>query len=572
MPAIKQDEGEINSLSEEIAAIERLLAIGADHAVGDRIQLARRRWPADLRLRFCEASWLEKSGHTAEAEARLHDARAVHPQNPWPPVRLLELYLRQSDGERAATVFREAVWSGGAPEPSRTFLLARTITLLADPAARRSYLESLLRGANDDRFVLMKLAALSARERDRGGAEALLAKARAFGPLTDESLQIEFDLLFSSARFEKAYAIARELQVRNPDRVEFARRSIQAAIFSHRMEVMTELLSAALTRWPADWLLLFRYNRCPLSGVVDRALFAVVARQAEMQAGDQRWLFQFAVACMRHGETDRAIDILVRLRPDGPAGNMAAPLAAALVAHPRATWSNPRGVSNACDDDVQIVRTPDAVATIVLFSSVAGGLGYLPFGLADGLLRRRPVNVVFLRDRNHRSFTSGVATFGADREAMIRELGKVLSELGVPVVTMGSSVAGVAAIRAATMMGARAAVSFAGPVNLGVDATDDASPPAAADGMRTSLYSSFNSSDPSIADLIRGAPDTTVHQCFGAGFMPDVEAARLLDGLANVRCHAEPGCDDHFVIEHVIANGRFFAILDAAIGLSPGSP
>ena len=65
--------------------------------------------------------------------------------------------------------------------------------------------------------------------------------------------------------------------------------------------------------------------------------------------------------------------------------------------------------------------------------------------------------------------------------------------------------------------------------------------------------------------MIRTAPFTTVHQSFGADFEPDVEAARLLEPLANARLYPEQGCADHLVIEHAIASGSFFAILDAAL-------
>ncbi|MBR0650018.1 hypothetical protein GXW78_10125 [Roseomonas terrae] len=556
------------SATEEIAAIEQLLKCPgtAGEDLGQRILDARRRWPWQVRLQLLQGSWLEAAGRGDDAAACYRAAQADHPTNPWPTVRLVELLLRQRRHEEARRDFRDTVWSCSAPERTRTGLLSRIAAGIPDPADREAFLRSLLRHHPDDRFALLKLAVLRFRQKDRPAAEALFDEAVRLGPLTDEAQLIQLDLHFAAARFDAAYGLARDLQARHPDRVEFARRSIQAALFLHRLDEGVALLQAALLRWPEDWLLLFRYNRCPLPSETDRDLFATLSARRDAMAGNDRWLFQYAIASLRHVAVEPTLALLRTLVVSPAVGHMAAPLAAALSAHPLECWANPRAISNACEDDVQIVPQPMAVATVVLFSSVAGGLGYLPFGLADGLLRQRPVNVVYLRDRNHRAFTSGVRGLGTDHAAMIGALQVITRRLGAPVVTMGSSIAGVAAIRAATLMQAQAAISFAGPVNLGVDATEEtASSPGAVGGTRHALFTTFTGADPGIVQMIRAAPATRVHQCFGADFAPDVAAARLLELLANARLHPEPGCADHLVIEHAIASGSFLTIFDAAL-------
>ncbi|GGJ20267.1 hypothetical protein GCM10011320_29440 [Neoroseomonas lacus] len=554
-------------MADEIAAIEQQLKQqgAGEEDLGARILAARLRWPHDLRLQLLQGSWLEATGRGDDAAACFRTAQAEHPANPWPAVRLVELLLRQRRQEEARGDFRASVWGGTAPERTRLGLLSVTTASIPDVAGREAYLRSLLSQHPDDRFVLLKLAVLRYRQKDRPAAEALFAEAARLGPMTDEAQLIQLDLHFAAARFEAAYGLARDLQARHPDRVEFARRSIQAALFLHRLDEVIAQLQTALLRWPEDWLLLFRYNRCPLPGEVDRKLFAALSTRQEALTGNDRWLFQYAIASLRHADAGPTLAMLQALAASATVGHMAAPLAAALAAYPPEHWANPRAVSNACDDDVQLLPQPGAVATIILFSSVAGGLGYLPFGLADGLLRQRLVNVIYLRDRNHRAFTSGVRALGADHTAMIDALQTMTRRLGVPVVTMGSSIAGVAAIRAATQLHARAAISFAGPVNLGADATEDEAPPGAARGTRDSLFASFTAADPDIVRMVRAAPATQVHQCFGADFAPDVAVARLLEPLANVRLHPEPGCADHFAIEHAIASGSFLAILDAAL-------
>lgn len=250
-------------LRDEIAALEALTRAAGDddRSIDRRISLARGRWPDDLRLRLIEGGWLEKTGRVEEAVAAFQTARDHHPANPWPAVRLVELFLRRQRPDDARMLFREAVWAGSAPEQTRTGLLSRIIMTLVDPDIKRAYLETLLRSHPDDRFILLKLAAIRFRQQDRSGTEALFDKARAWGPLTDESRLIELELHLAAARFEDAYALSVQVMERNPDRVEFARRAIQAAIFTGRIDSVIALLDAALTRWPDDWLLLFRYNR-----------------------------------------------------------------------------------------------------------------------------------------------------------------------------------------------------------------------------------------------------------------------------------------------------------------------
>jgi hypothetical protein len=340
------------------------------------------------------------------------------------------------------------------------------------------------------------------------------------------------------------------------------------------------LLREALTRFPGDWLLLFSYNRCiccPM--VVDRELFELISGQAPA-ATDPRWHFQYAVACLRHGHTDTARAILEPIPADSPVASMALPLRAALAAHPAATWRRGRGVVNDPEKDVQLVRTPQARATLILLTGVVGGLGYLPVSQVDGLLAGLAVNVLYLRDLGVCGFTRGVRSMGPDQSSMIAALEKICGPLAVPVITFGSSLGGVAAIRTALLLRAHAAISFAGPIHLGVDTTEDVVPvtsgpvagaPVASGsgGTRTAIFSQFAKADLSLIEMIRSVPRTRIHQCFGTGYAPDVADAELVRPLPNVVLHPRAGCADHFVIEHMIADGSFFDVIARAIAMPP---
>jgi len=570
---VTPDASAPNDLAGQFAAIDAALRGPAPLApdLGPRIAEARRRWPQNLGLMLLEGTWFEKTRELAQAEACYRAALAQHPNQFWPALRLTELLLSQRRAEEGARVFAERVWGSSAPEAARKALLSRISTALTDLSRRREFLQSLLRDTPEDRLVLPKLATLSLRERDRAEAERLLDRARQYGPLPPESQMLMLELLITATRFDEAFELAMQLRARQPERAEFTRRAIQAAHFSLRHREMIELLRDALTRWPGDWMLAFRYNRstCPMAA--DRELFERLTAAAATVT-DERWWFQYAVACLRHLCTVEAMNILDRVQAGSPVAAMAMPLRAALKLYPAATWRGARGVVNDPAQDVQVVRTPGARATLILLAGQAGGLGYLPMSHADALLARLPVNAIYLRDLNNRSFISGVRSLGPDAASMIVQLKALCAPLGVPVITYGSSLGGLSAIRVGVMLDAHAAISFAGPIHVGADTAEEAPMRSGSGGAKTTIFSHLTQADLGLLEMIRAAPRTRIHQCFGSGFAPDVADAELLKPLPNVTLHPIEHCADHFVIEHMIADGSFFEVIEEAIAMAPPAP
>ncbi|WAP70727.1 hypothetical protein [Jiella pelagia] len=557
-------------LPDAIAAIEAALKSGDTAASGATIAEARARWPKELRLVLFEGAHLAVSGQTAAAEACFRGAMASHPSNPWPAIRLLELLLAGRRTNEAASLFAATVWPGPAPTQTRLPFLSRITSAIGDLAERRRFLDTLMRDTPEDRFVLAKRAALSIRQRDRAEAEALLDRALALGPLPDDAQVLALEIMITATRFEEALALAKDLRARLPDRADFVRRAIQAAHFLGREEEMVALLDEALERWPGDWLMVFRYNRCTVPMADDRRLFARLAAHRPSMDANERWLFQYVVACLRHGRTAEAMATLALVQDTGPAGSMAAPLRAALARLPAEAWRSTRGVVNDPAQQVQVVTRPDARATLLLLAGVQGGLGYLPMDHTDALMARLPVNVVYLRDLDHRGFTGGMRGLGPGPEDMIAGLRRITEPFGLPVVTFGSSIGGVAAIRTALDLGAHAAISFAGPIHLGAMTQEEEDRPG--EGARSTIFGQFAAADLSLVERVRQQPDVRVYQCYGADFAPDVADAELLRGLPNAVLIPVPGCADHFAIEHMIADGSFFAIIERAIAAGPARP
>lgn len=553
-------------LKDAITAIEAELRQRSSAELGARIEAARAIWPHDLKLLLLEGEWHEVSGRLAEAEICFCEARRTHPENPWAPVRIFNLLVKSGRASEARTIFADDIWRTELPEATRSGLLSRVTAITTDLEARREYLERLLDGRPEDRFVYLKLAALKFRQRDRAAAEQAFEAAQRLGPLPVESELLQVELLLALARFDEAFARAKDLVARHPGRLDFVRRAIQTGYLANRIHEAERLLRGALARSPGDWLLLFRFNRALCAGETDRSLFRLIEQHEPAAGDDYRWLFQFAIACLRQQQTARAVTLLDRSLPESPVAHLAAPLRAALENRPGSGWTNPRGISNDPEADVQIVPVRGAQGTVVVLAGVQGGLGYLPFSHVDSLLADHPVNAVYLRDLNNRGFTAGVRRFGPDPAGTTAGLQQIRSSLGgVPVVTMGSSLGGIAAIRIAAQMQAEAAISFAGPIHLGANSLHESEGPSRPAGTRGSVSASLIHDDLSLVELVRNTPETQVYQCYGADNEPDVRSAGLLRGVPNAVLIPLPGCADHFVVEHMLAGCGFADLLMRAV-------
>lgn len=553
----------------EIRAIEALLSAGDHGEAGPRLTAALARWPGEVRLHFLNGDLLAATGRGAEAEAVLSAAVEQFPANHWAPVRLARLQLAAGDAARARDTFARLVWSDQPAEPALP-LLTQLTTATTDAGEREAFLQGLIRGTAADRFIIVKLATLAFRRHDKREAARLFDRAAALGPLPAESGVLQLELMMVSARFEEALELARSLVARHPERADLMRRAIQAAFFAQRNEELVELLQAAIARWPDDWFTLFRYNRSAAPAEIDQALYRQLAERQERMRGDDRWSFQFAVAALRHQDSARALAIIDGLQRDGPVAPMSEPLRRAMATRPVSAWTNPRGVTNDPADDAQVIRTPGARATIVVFAGVQNGFSYMPFSHTDVLLADHPANIVYLRDRRNRSFGAGVEGLGCDEPETISALCRLRDDLdGVPMLMMGSSVGGIAAARYGALSGAGAVISFAGPVHLRDDATHEENP-VSRTNYRGAMMTAVAGNDDRLLDVLAAAPATRIYQCYGTGYAPDVATAELMRPIANVELVPIEGCSDHFVLEHMIADGSFDTLIRRAIDRMAG--
>jgi tetratricopeptide (TPR) repeat protein len=547
--------------SAEIDAIAELVRGPAWEAAGERLSSALQRWPRHRRLRLVQAEWLERGGDVACAEACLRELLQDAPESPAAACRLVNLLLVRQQPDEARAVFARHVWQDQVPEVQAVALLNRVVAATPGAGARDSLLTGLLRDTPRDRFVLVKLAALRFRENDKVEAMRLFDAANRLGPVPDSSHILHLDLLIVHWRLDDALALARELMARHPERRDIVSKAIQVCELRHRGDELVPILRDAMRRWPDDWLLLARYNRSRCRQAIDRELFDDLSAHEAAAGRDDRWALEYALACLRHCEHDRAVAVLSRLAPTGPVADLALPLQRLFASRPRSAWVNSRDISNDRAHDLQVRRVPHAQATVLVFAGAGtGGLGLLPCAHLDTLLREHSVQVVYLRDQRGRGFVQGVASLGADEAATVRGLRALAAELDAgPIITLGGSIGALAAVRFGALLPAAAAISCSGPLHLDPVANERDDQVR----YRSAMLSMLNKTgrvDTDYITLIAQSPALRVYHNYGTGHVQDAATAERLRPLSNVTL-LPVECPDHFAVTHLMADGSFDALL-----------
>lgn len=406
-----------------------------------------------------------------------------------------------------------------------------------------------------------KLATRKAEGGDFAGALAILETARAEGRGWLHSDFLLADLYAVQWRIPESVAVLQDLLEQHPDQPDVYRRLTVALERASQFERANDVLESAIRRWPSDWMLIHRFNRVEIAPERLESIFLVISKLGDEALNkNDRLRFQVALACLHTGRVGRAFDLLRRPFQE-PVTSMSVPVVQALSGRPFERWIRPPRLADDRTKDVQITRAPDARATVIVTTGIV--FGNLPLSFMDMLIADHDLNAVYLRDFNKRAYLRGVASLGADEEQTIAALQRLVAELGAKrTIVMGSSSGGFSAMRYGALLGADAAVSFAGPASV-LDAFE---------GTRQSVWNSnmfvrpMLESEPDLpvdlVPLLAKTSRTRFFQFYGEQAEEDIRHARRLEGLSNVRVVAVPDVSDHFVVDHMIGRGLVDTLLE----------
>jgi hypothetical protein len=275
---------------------------------------------------------------------------------------------------------------------------------------------------------------------------------------------------------------------------------------------------------------------------------------------NERYRYQLALAALGGDDPIRGFELLEHhFTP--PVSILAVPVQTALKMRSPKAWCDASRLVDDRTKEVQIAKSPNARATVVLTTGIM--FGNLPLTFIDGLFAARQINVIYLRDFGKRAYMRGISALGTSEEETIAALKRIAAELGPRhLIAMGSSSGGFSAFRTGALMDADYAVSFSGQTALSTYY----------DTTRVSAWNPDFFVKAQIAregDLPLDLVPFLAHpwrtkflQFFGADSPEDVRQARRLEGSPGVTLHPIAGVADHFVIDYMIGDGSFEKLLD----------
>lgn len=537
--------------------ISGLLARGA---VGDAQRLldtALAGWPKNPKLRLLEGEVLAAA---SPARAAVHYAALIAEPAlaPWALARLADLFPVSGLAGEDAVAIAEAVCSDAAERRIKEPIL--DALLAAGDAETKARLTEIA-GTRSAIFKYeSRLAVARTEAGDFAAAMAVLRKARDEGRLSIHAAVLYADLLAVSGELDASIALLEELLAAHPEHADVSRRLTMMLQRARDFDRAAEVFEQAVRRWPQDWMLVYRLNRLPVARErYERILDLLFARAGDALENNERFRFQAGLAALHADDPARGFALLDR-RFGPPVSILAMPVQKALKARAPKAW---REASRLADDrtkEVQVTRSAGARATVVLTTGIA--FGNLPLAFVDTLFAAHGINVVYLRDFAKRAYLRGVSALGASEEETVAALKCIAAELGAKrLIAMGSSSGGFSALRVGALMGADAAVSFSGPTAI-ASFLDQTRVSAWNPNFFVKAIMEREGDLPfDLVPLLSRPSSTKFIQFYGADSPDDVRQARRLEGLPGVTLLPVPGIGDHFVVDHMIGDGSFEALL-----------
>lgn len=539
-------------------SVTRMIAERRLDEASARVSETLAKTPSYLPAQLAQARILLGSGKADDAVALLSPIARDRPNNPWVSALLIDALIATGRLGHA----QETLLSMPAPNDGEdkmiAAMLANFVQAMPSFDARIEFLERVVAHWPASQAALLKLAGQKFLVADGEAAVGILERAEDLGPLPAYGRRLREGLVMARGDHAAAVTFLQAQLAEDPSRRDTARRLIRALAAAGAFEEAAQHLIDALTRWPDEWLLLYRANRLFLSAERDEEVFQLLTQAANVAEHSDLWRLQYALFALRTGRADLAQTALATL--DGTAAATIANATADALDELGAPGKARIGLDVSVDFDV--VRVPDAVATVVVFGNLIGGVGHLPLYLIDPLLSDLPVNVIYLRDPYGLAYLRGVPSLGPDEAATADALAARVAELGAPrVVTTGSSISGYAATRYGLFIGADATVSFAGPIALQLDpAEENRATRQTALGMQELRAVAGGTGDLSAA-LEEAGERFFFTSVVGSQHEPDIKRVSGVRDFANVDVVTLPDVDHHFSALEAVADGTFMEVL-----------
>ena len=573
----------------------------ADQHAEQALELTRsalERWPMNLQLRHLHSEALEKTGQPEAAILFLTAMLETQPSLFWTAIRLVRICLRVGKWKDAVRVYSAYIWNDITPDQYKSSVLNELYYRIPTLDAKKNFLENLA-GYDSNSLVTFRLASVFAQLGDNQSALNLLDRNTSKEDLGDAAL-LKADLLFDANRTDEALQLIKHWVQLQPDdnryllklcdlllatnRIDealsifepwFQQQPTDPLLYRKYLAILNRLgdyskskdiLLFCLKKWPKDWIYIFQANRIPLNEMDLSDFFETLRSNYQSGCFDDWCKFQYAISCLRASKIKDAISVLSVLVDSPTVATRAKPLFDALTHFEPEFWSENSRLNTGSDRDVHIVRVPNAVATMLVFASWDNLVSFLPHAYVDSLLKPFPVNLIYLNDNQSQAFLKGVESLGNTETATIARLHEIIIELGSKnVITMGASGGGFAAVRYGALLKANLAISFSGPTYLDRLVKETRTSLSNPWYVVNKIWEKEEDLQKDLLPIIRSHPKTKVLHFYGQHALTDKENAERIAQEPQVTVNPVAGVSDHWVMLHLIAQGKLPRILDENI-------
>jgi tetratricopeptide (TPR) repeat protein len=552
----------LDSIQDTSTAVTRMLQEGKIEEAAGLFDHALKRWPKSTKLRLLKGEILART--VGQSQAALHYAELLNAPNvaQWAAGHLFTLLGEKALPIDDAVVVAPRVCNAQIEAKLKERILDRLIER-ESAFERERLLEIAGRGAGIFRYE-WKLAVARAEAGDLETAIGLLEAARGQGRHSVQSTFLLAESYGVCSRLPDAIALLEKLLLEHPDQPDVYRRLTNLLQWAGDFTRAGDVFESAFGRWPHDWMLVFRFNRLPVKPHRQAQIFDIVASASgDIANKNDRFRFHFGLACLHVGQVERGIQHL-KGPFEEPTATTAGLVMKALGARSARDWiANSRLVDDRTQE-VQIVRAKDARATIVVPATYQ--FGFLPLALMDSLFAEHGFNAIYLRDFGKRQFVRGISALGGTEEATLAGLAKLTAELGAKrTIFMGSSGCGFTALRYGALMGADAAVSFSGPTATATAYDNTKTSIWNPDFFKKILMQREGELPFDLVPVLSQPSRTKFLQIYGENAAADAKQAQRIGGLPGVTLMPVAGVSDHFVVDHMIGDGSFDALLEELV-------
>ncbi|GGE13142.1 hypothetical protein SAMN05421774_103134 [Gemmobacter megaterium] len=447
---------------------------------------------------------------------------------------LCRALIQQGRVSEARDIFADTIWAGSFAPEQRVALIAaltygcteddlRTFTarlesIRPSSAAERSRMAAAEVRAGQYPMAIERLCAL-----EREGALTVLQKSQLL------------KALIQLGQVEAALRRVILWQAQEPDNPAWVLQEAKILFGARCSELAVRCTLAGLERWPLDEGLIRHMADLPATAEEFARAVDIINAARAVEPLPVTAALGLAKAALHVRKTDLAMDVLSGVE----AG---ADLRAA----------------------VQMVRTAGAKATIVVFLGIYGKLGTLPLDYVDALLSRHPAHVIYLHDILHAEFLVPAPEIGGSAAGLIALVRGLADDLGgAPLITLGTSSGGFAAMLHGPALGAAGIIAYSGQTIMH-SAQERPAEEAQHGGLAYLARIPLAQRD--VLPALAACPDLPVWHVAGEGHGNDLLHQRRLAGLPQVRCLIQPGgLATHNTMLPAVLSGRFDALLSEAI-------